>query len=267
MAAARQGFGSTAARQLTQDSDRDGQVPVMWWGVNIATAVAAAAVLAQVWAAGGAVVAGHVATAVGEWVVHRFVYHGHARWVSEGRPTVFGVRHVHAWLHAGYVHHWLVHHAHAREQPDALAATGTPTPVQRQHADNTHGATHAAALYWSSYGMGCHGWGIVAHTATLLVTPMPVAWLLWMAACGGGWRAAAAFWAPAAWYAMSSCGYHKYLHMRKGLRNAAAPWWCSWLVLSAEGQRLAADHHAHHFGRESDAKYNIVPLARWFVPF
>ena len=236
----------------------------------------------SVWAAAvSAVLLGHVAVSVGETVVHRNVYHGHWAWIKAKRPPALAgaiaflqpvVDGVHGWLRAGYVHHWVVHHDHARRAPAEVATTGMPPADLAAEADNVHGAGHAAALYYSSYGMECFLFGIAAHTSTLLATPMPLVgavlggWYAWAGTSAAGVAALMTlFWLPACWYAASSCGYHKYLHLRPKLRAAATPWWLRWLVLSREGARLAADHHAHHFGANADAYYNIVPLGRWFT--
>eukprot|EP01139_Manchomonas_bermudensis_P026701 Amastigsp_a852412_7.p1 type:complete len:256 gc:universal Amastigsp_a852412_7:897-130(-) len=210
---------------------------------------------------------GHAATSLGERLVHRLYYHGHARFVRWTAAEVpFLLWPLWVWLRAGFVHHWLVHHKHAHRCVRELESTGKPSEALCREADAMF-PDESMALFYSHYGMGCHGFGAWHHTSTLLFTPMPLVWasLLCLDLPLSPVLLSVLFWSPAIFYMLSSCKYHEFLHMDRAHRHALAPWWLRWLLCSAEGDRLAEDHQNHHFGAQHDALYNIVPLARFWT--
>ena len=207
---------------------------------------------------------GFVNIAIGEMIIHKYIFHGHWKISKKTHiPNVttrnpFILLHnrimkiINYIFHAFYVQHWLAHHKHVIIAPKYIGEHAECSEHLRlrtlqQYPDNT------TSLLYSSMGMGANIYGLIFQYALLVFTPLPYCGLV--------------FWHDKPWSLLMyllpslllplSTIYHKYLHMSDVSRRKKIPWYFRWLLSDAGDQVVKKHFMHHHMNNDRNWNFNI----------
>ena len=202
--------------------------------------------------------AGYAAAAIGDYMIHRYIWHGRWGFVHRG-PLRW-------WLEPHYVHHWEAHHRHAQDfKAELMRAEPVPRAahlaVEAEYADDP----------WTVWSLQCSKHGItinsvmcvVNYYTLFLLTPVPwVVAAVWLIA--GPVPAICAL--VPSFTAIFTQISHRYYHMHRSHHVAEAPAGLRWFFGSREFRRMTAEHLQHHYNpRCADRYYSVLPFARYFI--
>jgi hypothetical protein len=209
---------------------------------------------------------GFVNIAIGELVIHKYIFHGHWKVSKETRiPDVttrnpFILLHnqimkfFNSIFHPFYVQHWLAHHKHVIIDTKHIGEHGECSEHLRLKTLQQY-PNKTVSLLNSSMGMGASIYGLIYQYALLVFTPLPYCGLV--------------FWHDKPWSLLTyllpslllplSTIYHKYLHMSDVSRRKKIPWYFRWL-LSDAGDQVVKKHFIHHH-MNNDRNWNFIVFA------
>ena len=202
-----------------------------------------------------AMLGGYMTTVIGDFIIHRYIWHGRWRMVHRG-PLRW-------WLYPHYVHHYVAHHSHSRQAMRELSETGRVPAAHRQSMEDKYGEN-----WWVLWALQCseHGLSIKSlacglnYYSLFLVTPVPwvcLATWYWLGPLPGALCTMVSFTAVLTQVA------HRYYHLSPRVRENLAPFPFRWFFLSTEFHRLAHEHQLHHYSRSAeDRYYSVLPYSR-----
>lgn len=209
---------------------------------------------------------GFVNIAIGELIIHKYIFHGH--WKISREPHIPDVtsrnplillynkirKFFNSIFYPFYVQHWLAHHKHVIIDTKHIGENGECSEELRRKTLQQY-PKNTASLLNSSMGMGANIDGLIYQYALLTFTPLPYFGLF--------------FWHNKPWFLLIyllpslllpiSTTYHKYLHMSDVSRRKKIPWYFQWL-LSYAGDQVVKKHFMHHH-MNNDRNWNFIVFA------
>ncbi|PRP74763.1 hypothetical protein PROFUN_06624 [Planoprotostelium fungivorum] len=209
---------------------------------------------------------GFINIAIGELIIHKYIFHGHWKFCKEEvipdvdsrNPLVIlhnrTIQGLHYIFRPFYVQHWLAHHKHVTKDNQHVAEHGDASPRMQKETLERY-PLNTAALLNSSHGMGANIYGLVYQYLLLGFTPLPWFGLL---AYYDQPLCLLVYFLPSLMLPLSTV-YHKYLHMSNVSRQKKTPWYFRWL-LSDPGEDVVRKHFMHHHVN-NDRNWNFILFA------